>query len=138
LSQNGVIDALSDLLASVVALLAPLVISELFATRWQAGPHWLGYAVAANWSQWILPMATAAMLSAFWVMHIFGIVTTQSMVVGGVMGVLLYGVALHWFLARRALGLSRVRSLVLVTLCDLATVALVMGPRVLALHLNGG
>ncbi|MDR3523823.1 MAG: hypothetical protein P4L66_06935 [Acetobacteraceae bacterium] len=137
LSQGSVIDALSDFLASVVALLAPLAISEILAKRWQAGPLWLGYAVATNWSQWILPMAMAAMLSAFWVMHALGIESTQPMVVGGVVGVLLYGVALHWFLARRALGLSRLRSFLLVSICDLATLALVMGPRLIALHLNG-
>ena len=138
LGQGSAIDALTDLLASVVALLVPLVISEILATRWNVGENWLGYAVAANWSQWILPMAMAAMLAAFWVMRAFGITTTQPMLVGAVVGMLIYGLALHWFLARRALGLSRGRSFLLVSICDLATLAMVMGPRLVEMQFNPG
>ncbi len=135
-SSGNVIEALGDLLASVVALLTPLIISEYLANRWQAGERWLGYAVATNWTQWIVPIAFGASFSALWLLRQMGIPTGQGGVLGSVLTLMVYGVALHWFLARRALGLSRVQATLLVVLCDLATLALVMGPRLLMVHLN--
>jgi hypothetical protein len=134
LVQGQVFDALVDLLASLVALLAPLVISEVLAERWGVGERWLGYAVASNWAQWTMPMVLAAMLTSFWLLDALGMVTDENMVTGGAIGVLLYGLALHWFLARNALGLSRWRSAGLVAACDIGTVLLVLGPRLIALH----
>ena len=49
------------------------------------------------------------------------------------LGLVCYGFWLHWFLARHGLGLSRVRAAVLVIGVNLATVAIVMGPRLLTL-----
>ena len=43
-----------------------------------------------------------------------------------------YGLWLHWFLARNALGLSRLRAVGLVLLVNLGTLAAVMGPGLLA------
>ena len=130
------IDAISDLLSSVIALLVPLMLSEFLAGRWQVGDRWLGYAVVSNWAQWIVPMGMGASLSAIWLLKQFGVPAGQGGVVGVVLCLLAYGVALHWFLARHALGLSRWRSTLLVLLCDLLTVLLVMGPRMLMVHLN--
>ena len=138
LASGNAIEAVSDLLASVVALLAPLIISEYLAERWQAGERWLGYAVASNWTQWIVPIAFGASFSALWLLKQIGVPAEQGGVVGSVLFLLLYGVALHWFLARKALGLSRMRATLMVVICDLATLALVMGPRILMVHLNPG
>ena len=47
-----------------------------------------------------------------------------------------YGLWLHWFIARHGLGLSRFRAAVLVLGINLATVAIVIGPRFLTLVTN--
>jgi hypothetical protein len=52
-------------------------------------------------------------------------------------GVVLYGVALHYFLARVGLGLSRSKAALLILVCDVATVVAVLGPRLLVLHPSG-
>ena len=54
-----------------------------------------------------------------------------------VFGLVGYGLWLHWFLARHGLGLSGLRAVVMVLGVNLATVALVLGPRMLALALGG-
>jgi hypothetical protein len=134
--QGQVTVALADLCASVVAVLVPLVISEALATRWGVGDAWLRYAVASNWSQWAMPLALAALISSLWLLDQMGLKTNSSMVAGGAVGVVCYGVALHYFLARAGLGLSRWKAGGLVALCDVVTVIVVLGPRLLALHLG--
>jgi hypothetical protein len=116
--------------------LVPLVISEALATRWGVGDAWLRYAVASNWSQWAMPLALAALISSLWLLDQMGLKTNSSMVAGGAVGVVCYGVALHYFLARVGLGLSRWKAGGLVALCDVVTVIVVLGPRLLALHLG--
>ena len=49
LFRGGGIGAASDLLATVVALLAPLLIAHALAMRWGRGDAWLRYAAAFNW-----------------------------------------------------------------------------------------
>jgi hypothetical protein len=46
-----------------------------------------------------------------------------------------YGLALHWFLARRGLDVSRGQATLLVLVADLLTGFFVIGPRVLAASL---
>ncbi len=137
IGQGQVADAVTDLLASVVALLVPLVISEFLADRWGVSDSWLRYAVVVNWAQWTMPLALAAMISAVWLLGEMGMNADQNMVAGAAIGVVIYGVALHWFLARYALGLSRGKSWILVGICDLVTVMFVVIPRLVALHFNG-
>jgi hypothetical protein len=51
-------------------------------------------------------------------------------------GLAAYGLWLHWFLARNALGLSWPRAVVLVFLVNSSTVAVVLGPHYLAERLT--
>ncbi len=136
IGQGNWVIAVSDLLASLVALLAPLVISETLARFWGVRAAWMRYAVASNWAQWAMPMALLALLAALFVMGRVGVAVTPAVIGAGAIGVVLYGVALHWFLARAALGLSRLRAVLMVLACDVTTVLLVLGPRLLALHLG--
>lgn len=137
IGQGHALIAVSDLLASLVALLAPLVISEKLARLWGVRSAWLRYGVASNWAQWAIPMALLALLLTVVLVGQSGVMVTAQMVFAGVVGVVLYGLALHWFLARCGLGLSRLKALLMVLACDLTTIALVLGPRLLALHLGG-
>ena len=59
--QGDVVDGVSDLLATVVALLTPLVVGEAFARIWGREMRWARFAVASNWCQWALPMLLLAM-----------------------------------------------------------------------------
>ena len=48
--------AIADLLATVAVLLAPPVLSFEFARLWGRQDHWLRFATAFNWCQWLLPV----------------------------------------------------------------------------------
>jgi hypothetical protein len=132
LAQGNVATALSDLLATAVALLTPLVVSEFLATRWGSGRMWLRYAVASNWCQWVLPLGAMVIVIAFWVLAQMGLPLGSGMVGAAIIGLICYGIGLHWFMARRGLGLSRGRATLMVIAADLTTGCLVMLPRVLA------
>lgn len=130
LNGDGVV-ALGDLLSTVVALMAPPVLSHAFAKAWRVQDAWLRYAVAFNWCQWAVPVAGFALLLLAGIAVHAGV----SVPVAGVAWLLVllgYGLSLHFFLARRGLGLSRGRTLVLVLVVNLVTGVVVVGPRLLA------
>jgi hypothetical protein len=130
--EGNVVTALSDLLATVVALLTPLVVTEYLASRWGSGSVWLRFAVASNWCQWVLPFGVMAIVIGFWMLAQLGIELGSGVAGGAVILLIAYGIALHWFLARWGLGLSKGRATLMVLAADLTTGALVMLPRVLA------
>jgi hypothetical protein len=123
--------AADDLLLTAVVLLGPLVISEKLAAVWNVGGAWLKFAVVLNWCQWTLPVVlfVCLLVSAFLVAAGWG----EDMAVLAAAGVVLvYGLSLHWFLARRALGLGAGRAALLVLAMNLGTGLLAIGPRLLA------
>lgn len=122
--------ALVDLLATLVALLAPPVISAFLAELWRRDAAWLRYAVAFNWCQWAVPLAAVLILVAMAILTRFGLDERQA-AIGALFGIAGYGVTLHWFLARNGLGLSRLRTTLFVIAVNLGTVILVLLPRVL-------
>lgn len=126
------ISALSDLLATLVALLTPLVVTEAFARRWGREALWLRFAVASNWCQWALPVVLMAMLLCLWVLANLGLPVGPGIVSVGIVGLIVYGVSLHWFLARVGLDLTRGRAMIVVLAADLLTGLLVLMPRLLA------
>jgi hypothetical protein len=121
---GGGSNALSYLLATLCALLAPPVLSFELARLWGREAAWLRYATAYNWCRWVPMFASLLLL-------LFGIL------VGLVLGLVGYGLWLHWFVARHGLGLSGPRAVVMVLGVNLATGALVLGPRLLALAIGG-
>jgi hypothetical protein len=121
---DGGLNALSDLLATLCALLAPPVLSFEVARLWGREAAWLRYATAFNWCQWV-PMFVSLLLL------VLGLLAGLLFVLVG------YGLWLQWFVARHGLGLSALRAAVMVLGVNFATVALVLGPRVLALALGG-
>ena len=56
LSQGDAGGAAVNLLAALVALLAPPVLSHTLARTWGRGAEWPRYAVAANWSVWAIAL----------------------------------------------------------------------------------
>jgi hypothetical protein len=116
--------ALSYLLATMCALLGPPVLSFEVARLWGREAAWLRYATAFNWCQWV-PMFASLLLM------LLGILGALWFALVG------YALWLHWFVARHGLGLSGLRAVVMVFGINFGTVALVLGPRVLALALGG-
>ena len=128
LLQGAGSGALSDLLSLVVALLAPLVISQSLAAKWDRDDSWLRYAVALNRCQWALPLVAMATLVAFSTLAGLGL-PQRALVPGALLCVGGYALALHWFLARRGLDLTRGQATLFVAAVNAGTGALMLLPR---------
>jgi hypothetical protein len=123
--------ALTDLLSTAIVLIAPGVISEPLVRHWDRDAEWTKFAVAFNWCQWTVPVVfflclilSGVLVAAGW--------REDGAVLIAVMGVVGYGLSLHWFLARKALGLSRGRTALLVAAMNIGTGLLAVGPRLAA------
>jgi len=136
LSQGEGLAALSDLLATFCALLAPAVVSYELARRWGRAALWTRFAVAFNWCQWAIPILAAGLVVLAGMLLALGVPSEVgvALVIAGLGG---YGLWLHWFLARHGLGLGAGRAALLVVLVNLATILLVLGPRLLAPDAGG-
>jgi hypothetical protein len=134
---GGGIAALSDLLATVCALVAPPVLSFEIARLWHRDAAWLRFATAFNWCQWAIPVLGSMLLLALGVLVAVGLPRSAARGLA-LLGLVSYGLWLHWFIARHGLGLSRFRAAVLVLGINLATVVIVVGPRLLALATDDG
>lgn len=133
---GGGLAALSDLLATLCALIAPLVLSFEIARLWRRQQFWLRFATAFNWCQWVIPLLGSVLLLVFGVLAALGL-PHQLARTGVVLALVSYGLWLHWFLARHGLGLSRLRALLMVLAVNFVTVLLVVGPRMVTLGAAG-
>ncbi len=131
LTRGQGLEALTDLLATVCALLAPSVLSYEVARLWARDALWLRFATAFNWCQWLLPLLGALLMLLLGAASAVGL---PSRMIGPllVIGLGGYGLWLHWFLARHGLQLSGLRAALLVFAVNLGTVLIVVGPRLLA------
>jgi hypothetical protein len=136
LGEGEGLAALTDLLATVCALLAPAALSFEVARWWGRAGAWTRFAVAFNWCQWAIPILFVLLVGLAGVLTTLGVPTELAliMVVGGLGG---YGLWLHWFLARHGLELSPGRAALLVMGVNLATILLVLGPRLVLLAFGG-
>jgi hypothetical protein len=132
LLREGPLAALTLLAVTLVAQLAPPVLSHAVAAWWGREQLWAHYATAYNWCYWALPVVLVALMT------LLGVVATATglpeMVAAQAVVVLLaaYSLWLHWFLARHGLALSRWRAALLVVIVNAGTLALAFGPRLLA------
>jgi hypothetical protein len=133
---GGGVAALSDLLATLCALLAPPVLSFELARLWARQDAWLRFATAFNWCQWVIPLIGSLLLVVFAMLTALGLPPAVAKF-GVALGLVSYGLWLHWFLAYHALGLSRLRAALMVFGVNLVTVLIVMGPRMLTLAIGG-
>jgi hypothetical protein len=127
--------AASELGPTLCALLAPPVLSHLFAKRWGREEQWLRYATAFNWCQWAIPLVASILVLLAFALSLFG-VPGRLAGLGAMGGLLAYALALHWFLAHKGLSLSSWRSVGVVIGTNLGTAVLVLVPR-LALVMTG-
>jgi hypothetical protein len=133
---GGGIAALADLLATLCALVAPPVLSFEVARLWHREAAWLRFATAFNWCQWAIPVLGSLLLLALGMLVAAGL-PRQAARGLALIGLVSYGLWLHWFLARHGLGLSRLRALVLMLGVNLTTVLIVILPRMLILAAGG-
>lgn len=131
LSGGGGIGVVTDLLATLIALLGPAVISAALAERWHRGEAWLRFGVAFNWAQWAVPLVAIGLLIGVGILRRMGLGEAQAAIVL-LFSIAAYGISLHWFLARHGLGLSRGMATLMVAAINLGTVAMVMAPRIIA------
>jgi hypothetical protein len=134
-AQGKVGDALADFLATLIALLAPPVISQALARRWGREERWFRFATALNWCHWVLPLLGAVLVLIAGFMVEAGVPMRTSVVVLCCV-LLAYAFWLQWFLARRGLDLSALRAVGLVLLVNLVTIFLIAGPQTLELVLQ--
>ena len=123
--------ALTDVLVTLILLLAPAVISEAFARHWDREAAWAKFAVAFNWCQWTVPIVLVVCLLLSGVLVAVGWSRDQAIGAAAI-GVVAYGLSLHWFLSRHALQLSHARSLLLVLAMNFGAGLLAFGPPWLA------
>ncbi len=124
--------AAASFLATVIALLAPPVLSYEPARWWKRQDHWLRYATALNWCQWLVPLLAAVLLILVYPPLTMVLPDTQATYV--ILGALAaYGLWLHWFIARHGLAIGPVRAAVLVVGVNVVTLILVAGPQAIGL-----
>jgi hypothetical protein len=123
--------AMADILASVVALLAPAVLSHTLARLWGREALWLRYIVAFNWMQAAFTLAMIIALYAF-TSSLAGGLRDLSAVLLPSLSFTIYWLTLYWFLTRNGLQLSRLRTTLAVVALNFVTGMLVLGPRLLA------
>lgn len=135
LTQGKIQDAVTDFLATLVAILAPPVLSFSLARLWGRQEKWFRFGTAFNWCQWVLPLLGAflVLIAGFMVQAGVPLRPTVILLCCVLLG---YAFWLHWFLARHGLDLSGGRAAVLVFLVNLVTIILVGGPQLLELALQ--
>ena len=121
---------IAGFLETICVLLGQPVISQFVAERWGRGELWLRYATAFNWCQWVIPALASVLVLAIGLLLSLGMPDAWAapLLIAG-LGV--YGLWLQWFLARHALLVSWLRAIALVLIVNVATAAILLGPRVL-------
>lgn len=130
LAQGDGLPALTALLSTFCALLAPPVLSHELARVWRREEQWLLFATAFNWCQWAIPVLAAVLLTLAYP-ALAAAMSTETAGIVTIAAIASYALWLHWFLARHALMISGLRAALLVLLVNTGTVALVLGPRLL-------
>lgn len=123
--------ALTSLAMTICALLTPAVLSFELARLWRRADAWPRFATAFNWCEWTLPVVACLVMVPLSIAIEAGLSeAVASLMLVGTLGI--YGLWLHWFLARNALALSGFRAVLLVLIVNLGTAVVVMGPRLFA------
>lgn len=136
LAQGEAVDALADLLATTVVLLAPPVLSHALARRFGREGEWLRYSVAFTWSQWVMPPALVLAMLGGGLLIAAGVPERGADMLSA-LALLAYALSLHWFIAQRALALSRWRTAAFVLVVNLGTGAAIYLPALLHGALEG-
>ncbi len=134
MASGAVVQALEDLTASFCVLLLPPVISHTLAKVWKREEPWLRFAVAFNWCQFALSTLCVGVLLVLGIVlgtagGAVGADTVMAIVALMCLGIVGYGLWLHWFVARWGLGVSggKAALLVLATYAGTFSILLIRG-----------
>jgi hypothetical protein len=123
---------LLHVLTSLIALLAPPVLSHFLSRLWHREAEWLRYAVAFNWCQSAITLLTVVLILGY-ALGDGGSADLDGLL--SLIGLLLfYWLGVCWFLARRGLALGGLRAVLAVLVINFGTGALVVGPSLLGAH----
>lgn len=124
--------AVTELLATLVTLLAPAVLTHALARRWHREPLWLRMAVALNWMQAAFTVAMILLLYAG--LRLGGDLAEPAPppLLLPALAAVCYWLALIWFLFRRGLELTRLRATIAVVAVNLITGLLLLLPQAIA------
>lgn len=113
-------------LTGTIALLAPAVVSHAIARMFRREALWLRYAVAYNWCQLAVTLASILLMLMF-------VVTDSDLTTlfASIAMVLFYWLGVSWFLLWRGLQLSAWQATMALIVMNMVTGALVLGPRLL-------
>jgi hypothetical protein len=136
LALLGGVDAVTNVVALLIVLLSPLVLSFEVARRWGRAAQWPRFAVAFCWCQWAGPMALAVVLVVMSMLMSSGLSGNTAAEIGVTL-LFSYALWLHWFLARHALDLSRWRAVGLVLVVNVLTTVLILLPQLADYVVNG-
>ncbi len=124
---------LLQMLANVVALLAPPTLSHLLARRWGREPLWLRYVVAGNWVN--AATALASLLAVQFAAPTRG-EPASGLLVLILLATAVYSLAVQWYLLWRGLAVTRLQAtLGMLGIC-LGTGMLIVGLAMLAAALR--
>ena len=124
--------AVSGLLAALCVLLLPPVLSYEAARLWKREAQWARFATAFNWCYWLVPLLGTVLVFLLGIANAAGLPEHVGAIVL-VVALSVYGLWLHWFLARHALQISGLRAALLVIFMNLVVALVVIGPRFLVL-----
>lgn len=130
LAQGDVRRAVTEVLATVCALLAPAVLSFEPARLWRRTDRWPRFATALNWCQWSIPVLATILLAVVYPL-VQSLIPPRLAAYGVIAALAVYALWLHWFIARHGLAISGLRAAGLVAFVNIGTVALVVGPQLL-------
>ena len=108
-------------------LLAPCVIGDLFCRLWDRRQNWALYANVLNCAQWLMLAVLILLISAASFAVRLGISPQQAAGIAAPV-LAIYVAWFHWFAARHALQISRVRALVVMLAVVFGTTALLYVP----------
>jgi hypothetical protein len=132
---EGFRQALTGLAMTLCVLLTPAVLSFELARLWRRADRWARFATAFNWCEWTLPVLACVIMIPLSAGISAGMDQRAASIVL-IVSLCLYGLWLHWFLARNALSLSIVRATLMVILVNMATAAVLLAPRYVAQQLG--
>ncbi len=121
-------------MTSLIALLGPAVLSQLLAKLWKREALWLRYIVAFNWCQSVITLVTVVLI----LLLAAGGNLAEGMggLVAAIAAVLIYWIAMCWFMARHGLEIGKLKAVLAVIVINVGTGLLMLGPQIITAMLQ--
>lgn len=128
--SGGLLAELSTLLQCVCLVLVPPVLSHPLLRHWGLEAGWLRFATVYVWSQW-LPNLLVLVLMLIVDLALAAGAEPHVTVLLPILTLIAYAIRLNWLVARTALGMDWVRTLVLLVWISVGVGAILFAPALL-------